>query len=72
MLLDGAGYGGRDPRVRADLVFYETGFGGAVMSVGSIAWSNALMANGYDNDVARLTTNTLQRLAAPEPFALPR
>lgn len=71
MLLPGVGLGGTDPRVRADLVFYETGAGGAVFSVGSIAWCLALGADGYANDVARVTTNTLRRMLADEPFELP-
>jgi N,N-dimethylformamidase len=68
MLLPGAGFGGTDPRVRADLVFYETGHGGAVVSVGSIAWCSQL---DRDGDVTRLTTNALRRMLAPEPFDLP-
>ncbi len=60
-----------DPEVRADIVFYETPAGGAVFSVGSIAWFGALARNGYDNDVARLTTNVVRRFANPEPFVGP-
>ena len=68
MLLPGVGFGDRDPRVRADLVFFETGFGGAVVSVGSIAWCSRLADDG---DVARVTANALRRMLAPEPFAPP-
>jgi N,N-dimethylformamidase len=71
MLVDGAGFGSSDPRVRADLVFYETGYGGAVVSVGSIAWASRLADDGYDNDVARVTTNALRRLLDPSRFPLP-
>lgn len=60
-----------DPNVRADIVFYETVGGGAVFSVGSISWFGALARNGYDNDVARMTTNVLRRFADPQPFAAP-
>ncbi len=67
MLGGGAGFGGTDPRVRADLVFYETGFGGAVVAVGSIAWASAL----HREDVDRLTTNALRRMLNGEPFRLP-
>ncbi len=60
-----------DPYVRADLVFYETPGGGAVFSVGSISWFGALARNGYDNDVAQLTTNVVRRFADPTPFPPP-
>jgi N,N-dimethylformamidase len=60
-----------DPLVRADMVFFETPGGGAVFSVGSISWFGALARNGYDNDVARITTNVLTRFADPEPFPAP-
>ena len=57
-----------DPYVRADMVFFETPGGGAVFSVGSIAWFGALARDGYDNDVARISTNVLHRFADPQPF----
>ena len=57
--------------VRSDLVFFETPGGGAVFSTGSIAWAGSLASHGYDNDVARLTTNVLHRFASEEPFPLP-
>ena len=60
-----------DPVVRADLVFFETPAGGAVFSVGSIAWFGALARNGYDNDIAQITANVVRRFAAPLPFAPP-
>jgi N,N-dimethylformamidase len=60
-----------DPYVRADMVFFETPNGGAVFSVGSISWFGALARNGYDNDVARITSNVLHRFADPEPFPPP-
>ncbi|HAF68893.1 MAG TPA: hypothetical protein DCL16_07200 [Acidimicrobiaceae bacterium] len=59
-----------DPYVRADIVFFETPNGGAVFSVGSISWFGALARNGYDNDVARMTQNVLERFLDAEPFAL--
>jgi N,N-dimethylformamidase len=58
-------------RIRADIVFFETAGGGAVFSVGSIAWSGSLAHNGYVNNVARLTRNVLTRFADPTPFVLP-
>lgn len=60
-----------DPYVRADVVFYETPGGGAVFSASSISWFGALARNGYDNDIAQMTTNVLRRFADPEPFPLP-
>ena len=59
------------PQVRADLVFFETVGGGAVFSVGSIAWAGALSCNGYDNNVSRLTANVVARFLDETPFALP-
>lgn len=59
---------GPDEHVRADVVFFETPAGGAVFSVGSIAWFGALAAEGYDNDVARMTANVLNRFVDPLPF----
>jgi N,N-dimethylformamidase len=53
------------------MVFYETPAGGAVFSVGSIAWWGALPVDGYDNDVARVTRNVLRRFADAEPFTFP-
>ena len=57
--------------VRADVVFFETPQGGAVFSTGSIAWAGSLATNGYDNDVAKLTTNVLTRFADETPFEAP-
>ncbi len=60
-----------NPLCRADLTFFETAAGGAVVSIGSIAWAAALPVNGFDNAAARLTANAIRRLADPAPFALP-
>ncbi|HVR33648.1 MAG TPA: N,N-dimethylformamidase beta subunit family domain-containing protein [Acidimicrobiia bacterium] len=59
-------------RIRADMVFFETDDGGAVFSVGSIAWSGSLAHNRYENNVARVTQNVLERFADPKPFLLPQ
>jgi N,N-dimethylformamidase len=59
-----------DP-VRADIVFFETPGGGAVFSVGSIAWSGSLSWNGYDNNIERITRNVLTRFIDPAPFTMP-
>lgn len=57
--------------LRADLVFFETGNGGAVFSVGSIAWCGSLSHDGYRNNVSRLTKNVLDRFVDPAPFDMP-
>jgi N,N-dimethylformamidase len=54
--------------IRADLCFMETGRGGAVFSVGSMNWAGSLYHQKYDNDVARITTNVLERFRDPSPF----
>jgi N,N-dimethylformamidase len=46
--------------VRADMVYFETGAGGAVFSTGAITWCGSLSHNGYDNNVARITGNVLR------------
>ena len=61
----------QNPDIRADMVFFETPGGGAVFSTGSIGYAGSLGANGYDNNVARLTTNVLRRFADPAPFEMP-
>ena len=58
-------------RIRADMVFFETEGGGAVFSVGSIAWSGSLSYSEYENNVARITENVLSRFMDPEPFEMP-
>ncbi|UCI31901.1 N,N-dimethylformamidase beta subunit family domain-containing protein [Mesorhizobium sp. B4-1-4] len=63
--------GTMNAKVRADMVFFETGFGGAVFSTSSICWPSALPINGFDNDVATITTNVLKRFLKPEKFDLP-
>ncbi len=50
-----------EPRVRADVVYFETPGGGAVFSVGSITWCGSLSQNNYDNAVSRMTENVLRR-----------
>jgi N,N-dimethylformamidase len=65
--------GGPDsPLVRSDVVFFETGTGGAVFSVGSIAWCGALRVGGAETPVGRMTWNVLHRFIDEAPFAAPR
>ncbi len=59
------------PAIRADMVFFECPNGGAVFSTGSIAYAGCLSHNGYDNPIARLTGNVLNRFRDPEPFEIP-
>jgi len=42
---------------------FTTPTGGAVFSVGSIAWWGSLAYAGYDNDVSRITANVHQRIS---------
>lgn len=63
------GQGGTEsPRVRADMVLFETARGGAVFSVGSINWLGSLGWNDYQNNVAHVTGNVLRRFLDPTPF----
>ncbi|MBW3632643.1 MAG: LamG domain-containing protein [Chloroflexi bacterium] len=55
-----------NPRVRADMVYLEYPGGGAVFSVGSIAWTGSLSAHGYANTVATVTRNVLRRFSGPQ------
>jgi N,N-dimethylformamidase len=52
--------GTQDYRIRADLVFFPTSNNGAVFSSGSIAWGQALPANNFDNNVARIMSNLIE------------
>jgi N,N-dimethylformamidase len=54
------------PPLRADMTLVRRPEGGAVFSVGSIAWTGCL--NDDDNAVARVTANVLAELNKPEPF----
>jgi N,N-dimethylformamidase len=60
-----------EPRVRADLVFFETPNGGAVFSVGSIAYAGALFVrrpDGSEGPISRITRNVLTRFLDARPF----
>jgi N,N-dimethylformamidase len=50
------------------MVFFTAPNGGAVFSTGSIAWAGSLSHNGYENNVARITTNVLRRFLSDEAF----
>jgi N,N-dimethylformamidase len=51
--------GDESPYVRADMTLQANERGGAVFSVGSIAWSASLAYNFGDNNVARVTRNVI-------------
>ena len=55
----------------ADMVYFEVPQGGAVFSVGSMAWVGALSHQNYRNDVSRITENVLRRFLDKTPFPLP-
>lgn len=71
LVADSAQGGSKNDKVRADMVFFECENGGAVFSVGSIAWSGSLAHNGYVNDVSLVTENVLRRFLNPRPFQVP-
>jgi N,N-dimethylformamidase len=54
--------------VRSDLFLLATEGGGAVFSVGSVAWIGGLSANSGDADVIRITRNVLDRFLDPKPL----
>jgi N,N-dimethylformamidase len=68
----GAMDGVQNPLVRADMTFFETPGGGAVFSVGSIAWGASLPHNGYDNNVSRISANVIGRFLRETPFDAPQ
>jgi N,N-dimethylformamidase len=67
-----AGFPGQDaienPRVRAEMVYFECPNGGGVFSTGSITWAASLSHDGYDNNVACITRNVLRRFIDPTPL----
>ena len=58
--------------IHADMVFFETGNGGAVFSTGSIAYAGSLAWNRFDNNIFQISTNVLKRFNDPTPFEMPR
>jgi N,N-dimethylformamidase len=66
----------RHPRPRedwscADMVFFETGSGGAVFSVGSMTFVGSLLSAEGENILAKITENVVRRFRDPTPFVLP-
>lgn len=62
----------RPDMVRADMVLFPIDGGGAVFSVGSIAYGGALAWNGCENDLSRMTANVLKAFASAEPVFPPQ
>jgi N,N-dimethylformamidase len=50
------------------MVYFETANGGAVFSVGSIAYCGSLSADNYNSSASRVTENVLRRFLSPEPL----
>ncbi len=57
--------------VAADMTFFETPSGGAVLSTASISWSLGLNHAGRDNAISRITRNVVDRFIDPAPFTMP-
>jgi len=51
--------------LRAEIVYFETGGGGKVFSVGSITFLGSLWRGGWDSPVSKLLENVVRRFSAP-------
>ncbi|HEX7564019.1 MAG TPA: N,N-dimethylformamidase beta subunit family domain-containing protein, partial [Bradyrhizobium sp.] len=60
--------GTQDPQVRADITYFTTAHEGACLSIGSIAWSQALPCKNGDNNVGRFMRNVLNAFLRPGPL----
>jgi N,N-dimethylformamidase len=54
----------------ADMVFFETPNGGAMFSTGSICWFSSTLENNFDNDVATISRNVIERFLDQTPFEI--
>jgi N,N-dimethylformamidase len=57
--------GTQDPQVRADITYFTTANDGACLSIGSIAWSQALPCKGGENNTATFMRNVLGAFLTP-------
>jgi N,N-dimethylformamidase len=57
-----------EPITKAHMTFFETPKGGAVFTTGSIVWMGSTLENNYDNDVAIITKNVIDRFLDPTSF----
>ena len=60
MTLPGAGDGTTDGDVRSDVVYCDYPNGGAVFSVGTMAWVTSLLHNEGENGISRITLNVIR------------
>ncbi len=60
-----------DASIRAELTFFETAGGGAVLSCSSLSWAGAIAVDDFGSDVARISANALRRFLDPLPFPPP-
>ena len=60
--------GTQDPMIRADMTYFTTAADGACLSIGSIAWSQALPIKDGDNNVATLMRNVLNAFIKAGPL----
>ena len=58
--------GSLDYRIRADMTYFTAPNDGAVFSTGSIAYGQALPANGFNNSAARLLANVVNAFLKPD------
>jgi N,N-dimethylformamidase len=61
--------GTQSDSVRSDMVYFCNDKGGAVFSVGSIAWAGAMAWNNYRNEVSQLTWNVLKHFQSRQKDA---
>jgi N,N-dimethylformamidase len=54
------GGGTENPMVRADMIYYKTPNNGALFAPGSLSWCGSLSHNNYNNNVSRITENTIR------------
>lgn len=54
----------------ADVVFFETPNGGAMFSAGSITWFSSTLEHDFNNDVATISRNVIERFLDPAPFEI--
>ena len=54
------GGGTENPMVRADMIYYKTPNGGATFAPGSLSWCGSLSHNNYNNNVSKITENTIK------------
>jgi N,N-dimethylformamidase len=70
---EGVGCAPHDSRVRGDMVYFRRPSGAEVFAVGSITWTGSLSHKGYNNNVARISTNVLHHFltGSLQPAAIP-